>query len=1152
MANQFAIAGASSEPSGFAPLHQNRMATGAWSNRNPLRDAASTRYEEQFYGGRQDALIGGNDVEISSRLTLRRRAGLTVYNTQTFPPIRRFYSFNTFTLTDEAVRVLADTTSVVYDATGPNTRDALFTKSAGAGPTYFLGVGNVLYMTNGVDNKQWDYDNDTIYNWGITAPVNAPTVSQMPRPNNYPAWTPNTAYGINTPALRGMLILDDTNAINTGNYGIIQLPGGGHLAIGCGQNLPSGQSIPLPSGDYSNARMQAWTTPGTGYTNTNIAGVYQSAANGGTVNSTFQNRSGGVAGTASNNWIAVAWDSAGAASVQVTNQGSVTTLIVATASGISVEFIFGSIYSGGTLPVNPGLQVLAIPGMASADPVNHNMQGIFTCNLTGTTVTGQYADQSGNSWHGNVNVFAVAWTAGQLTVEAVSNGSALVIPAGAGNTVSLTFSNALLNGASFGVPNTAIPTFTTAAMTGWTRAGVSNGFGWGVSVANLTVTARYRDTSNNNYEWDGYANAFAVSFNQSASSGSVQYFPGNGTTGPADPAWNSDAGETTQDGSVLWTSLGPCGWQANHYYSVGNVCLGIPVNPAGMPTQIYVCTTPGTSDPNNSPQWAGGPNIQVQDGGVVWTCAGHIMGWNDIGPNTDISSAVTILDSNAYTQGVTREGKSGAVEPTDWATDVGFTTADNTMLWLNTGGFSPAGTAAVQYGYAFMNPATLDESEMSPASIPITVYQGNQVTVQGDGPGDPADSQVVIFRTLQGGSTFGYLDTIPAPPPGQKWTYIDNSSDADVNMEIQAQVNGEGTPLPAGATCLAYHVGRIFAAVGNVVYISAGPDATPNASSGNAGFPITFTVQSKITRLWATSLGVIVFTVRDSYQIQGTGVQGDPALGINADPFTINTWIENLPLLNFDAFSVFLTTPYLLTGNRMVVALDPSAGVFEASFPVADWIAPLDPASSFVSFHSGPTGETALYVSDGATKWYRMAPTSSPESGLNWNPVANITGGCSAVQSIEINPGELALLLGPPAGEGGPILMRDPTVNTDNGTPYSARGRIGSLVVAYPGQLAGLYWITAESEKYGSKPAISVLLNEISGDFEEVPRSRQDPTNLPPSQSLYSDRYSLLQNQKPTWCRHLQFEVEWPPEDAPNELLTYTIFGEIWNEMRAQ
>jgi hypothetical protein len=269
-------------------------------------------------------------------------------------------------------------------------------------------------------------------------------------------------------------------------------------------------------------------------------------------------------------------------------------------------------------------------------------------------------------------------------------------------------------------------------------------------------------------------------------------------------------------------------------------------------------------------------------------------------------------------------------------------------------------------------------------------------------------------------------------------------------------------------------------------------------------------------------------------------------------------YIENLPLLSYDAFTVFLTTPYLFTGKRMVGALDPSAGITETSYPIADVLANTNPAeaifnprSSYLTFHSESSAETALYIADGSTSWYRLAPTSAPESGSNWSPQALLTGGTSCVQSVEVEPGEYKLLIGPPAA-GGPILMRDLTTNTDDGATYPANTRFGSIVVAQPGELAALGWMTLEAQAEGTAPALSVLLSEIEGEFEAVPRSRQDPPNLPPSQSLYSNRHSLMQNQNPTWCRHFQFQIDWPAEDAANELLTFTIFGETWHEMRSQ
>jgi hypothetical protein len=79
-------AGAVSDPSKYAALHTNRFFTGLWTHRNPLRDAAVPFLYEKFYGGtRFDSLIGGVNAEVTSRLTMARRPGQSVYNSQTFP-----------------------------------------------------------------------------------------------------------------------------------------------------------------------------------------------------------------------------------------------------------------------------------------------------------------------------------------------------------------------------------------------------------------------------------------------------------------------------------------------------------------------------------------------------------------------------------------------------------------------------------------------------------------------------------------------------------------------------------------------------------------------------------------------------------------------------------------------------------------------------------------------------------------------------------------------------------------------------------------------------------------------------------------------------------------------------------------------------------
>ena len=182
MASPLSQAGALSDPSSYAPLHTNRIFTGLWTNRSPLRDAATSYLQEKYYSAsRQDSIWRGFNSEITSRLTLRRRPGLSVYNSQTFPPINRFYEFRQFSTQAERINVIVDTAATVYDGTGPNTKTALFTKSAGAGKTSFLSVGNTLYMGNGKD--------------------------QMKVVGSALTWQPNTAYNA------GDFIIDPNNNI---------------------------------------------------------------------------------------------------------------------------------------------------------------------------------------------------------------------------------------------------------------------------------------------------------------------------------------------------------------------------------------------------------------------------------------------------------------------------------------------------------------------------------------------------------------------------------------------------------------------------------------------------------------------------------------------------------------------------------------------------------------------------------------------------------------------------------------------------------------------------------------------------------------------------------------------------------------------------
>ena len=331
-------------------------------------------------------------------------------------------------------------------------------------------------------------------------------------------------------------------------------------------------------------------------------------------------------------------------------------------------------------------------------------------------------------------------------------------------------------------------------------------------------------------------------------------------------------------------------------------------------------------------------------------------------------------------------------------------------------------------------------------------------------------------------------------------------------------------------------------------------------SSGNAGFDTQLVTQSKITRFWACSLGMVVFTVRDAYIILGSAT--------DADPLYMVVFIEDLPLKSYDCFTVNKTTPYLFLGNNQLVALDPSAGIIEAGFPIADrLIDEYDPTTSYLTFHSQSTLDTALYIANGGMapnpadppppvpatgQWYRMAANNAPEQGSAWSTKATLSGfnmGC--VQSVEVTPGTYRLLISGTTA-GCRSFRETASKNTDNGQKYPVQTVLGSIVLAQPGQLAALSFITLESVRLGTRAGLALLLGEISGTLKPLTAPVKTPQISPPAAPFIQTVTTSRRTRNEAWCRHFQMEISWPAEDAANELLTFTIFGQTWQEMRSQ
>lgn len=549
--------------------------------------------------------------------------------------------------------------------------------------------------------------------------------------------------------------------------------------------------------------------------------------------------------------------------------------------------------------------------------------------------------------------------------------------------------------------------------------------------------------------------------------------------------------------------------------------------------------------------------------------------WNNLGPTTDYVWAgsnkfslpdTVIIDPNGNSQAPYRTGYTGTNIPT-FQTGIGQVTSDNgTLVWICEGVASapPPGSQSTLlggwiYGIALVN--TLDDTVSNVGQL--TPATGNHIGFNGvsftPGSGLPPLNQidlqadyVAIFRTTDG-------ETVPfliAGTGNSVYTvslhdyilngYTDTATDEELNNLISAPINGENTPPAAGAVNLTFYLNRIFFSVGNVVYWTSGPD-TPVGNGVNGVAPLNFdTFPSLVKRIVPTAIGALIFTVSDIWLITGNGTANNPIQsGIN--------YAAGVGIGSYNALGINGTLIGFYTTDRQFLVIDPSTGGSYSGFPIGDQMRKDDgglgtswqPANVYVTWHANGEDQ-GWYVSDGALGWYRLMPTPAPETGYTWSPFAQIVGGVKALKSVETSPGVHNLLLGPPST--GPILTRDLDTFTDNGAVYGASAVLGSCVLAQPGQVGVVSFITTDIVNIGTPLSLGVIMDEalpyFHGPFETLKNWDTDPPGLPQSRSLLGQRFYFSElKDEAAVCRHMQVKIEWNDEAVQNELLTFTIFG---------
>lgn len=1211
MANQFQINGGSpAKPTRYTGLWNASWTSGLYTNRSPFREGPVTRQEARYIGARNDCFWDGSNIEISQKLTPIRRPGNSQYNTSTFSSINAFYEFRLFNTNTETIKVMADTAATLYDATGPSSKIAVWSKSAGSGQTYMQYVANNLYFGNGVDLKKWiqnpvgwlasnKYTVDGMETFVIDPSGNLQQLTQCV--------IPVISIQISANILTATFDRTVTNYLTTGlNINFQNLvhatflnnydPKNQLITI---SNVSGNQvTAPFVYNDYANtsdtgtcyvveggtpysgSTQPTWNTVIMGTTTDNVClwtNRGSTIENFGIVGPT-QETLGVKVNTNSQSWADTTYYSSLDAIID--DNGNLQKVTTGGKSGYygsgshpTWATSLGSTTADGTVvwtvtkvglwnPSDPntttwkpntsytnGDLIVATP--TGGVPCVFQLEDFASAQISGTV----YA----YSWHnGNyTGKFNQSYPLDKTTATASATGNSLIFP---------------------GTNSGPIPWSTldsSGTVTGYTTPFPSLRNDEDIVVlANINVPESGDYTISITHKdgmfWGvGNSATFVSGPSDDPNSNTVTAVMGYTVMGGNN---NSLGSSITEDFVVNFPTSGvypiEIDW-AYWYHDSPNLVVKVNgVNP--VPGTISTTRTSGPS----APTWVAFSTAYTPGYALSTETSGQMV-WANIGNISDFSwstktyyitnSSSGIIDSNGYSEIPFESGTTSTIAPTFVKTLNGITSDNPNLIWINKGKTSvtAAGNLSTsaggwQYCIALVNTLTDTVSNAGPVTTSTGSFVGaSGVTLSGGLQATSAiDSQVdyvAIFRTKDGGGTYYLIpstynqNTVYTLPLSEYLAsgYTDTTLDADLNFLISPALSYENTPPgnvgtgSQGMINFTYHLSRLFGSVGNVVYWSSGPDAP--VGNGNEGWPPSnsFTFPSLVKRIVPTSIGALVFTVSDVYLIAGKATSSSPLFPV--------PYVPGVGLLSYNALSTNGTLIYLLTADNQFIELNPHSGVSQLGNPIGDKLQAWDPSTAYVTWHVSGSRDQAVYVSNGSTGWYRLMTTPSPETGQTWSALAAIQGGCKAVQSIEVSPGVTKLLLGPTSS--GPILQRDYSVYTDNGTAYPAYATIGSIVLAHPGQLAELVFVTLDSTAVGSHPTVGVLIEEISGTFETISNFKPDPTQLPASSTIYGDRFYFSETQQPAICRHLQIKFSWPAENYANELLTMTLYGGYAEEL---
>ena len=1174
MQNLFALAGGQPQkPPKWTPLFIEETFTGLVTQRAPIHDP-SDLYTRHFLGGRPDALWDGLNIELTNDNTLARRPGLSEFSSATYPtsPDRAF----DFRLSDGTIQVLIDTESAVYIDNQDGTKTLLFTKSAGAGQTYFQSVADVCYMSDGVDLLKYTPGNANglVWNWGIAAPATPPSVTITEEASASAVWSATTVF-----STMGLTIDPNNN--------VQQL----YSVNASGTNPPpatigeSGAGAP----DFNLNYLETTTDGSVTWTSYGTIGVWAPSTEFASGSAIYDPTTNCIFIVA--NWVTVKSGTSRPAFnsnpfVQYIHDNQIKWICLgvvnATNSAVTLwqtDTAFNQYQSppaansNGPTHVQSAIVYPIIPNQATITAAQNEGTQMY---LLGATTAGTTANTSYTPWTGIPSSGPESQSAGDITIDynlendtgllwlccgpdawnPNSNFSQWTAP---GTAFSCIYDGTNMQVCTTGGLSGTIEPGTTATLTKAEQSTPTSGQTTYLGTfsapysANMTVIVSGFVNAGNNGEFivvSCSGTALVVENSGSTTevhAGSVVWSP-----------WGSTYGATTNDGAVVWTCVGPpVTWAANTnwYLPTGGFSPpqpsqqygGVSVNGSGWVQEVISSGLSGSS----APTWGTSQGAQATDNGVTWVAeapsSANSLSWT-IG-HVYAYSYKSRSTTDYYAAG---QGPSGTTNIPPGLPSPNNPNLNPTFVGQSSGNASWSGTV--------LGAGTGGVSTASPVYTITGGNTGAVVTLSVPGSSDPQCDTVVFWRDADGGGPDEMYELTEVPNvPGGTVTFNDWLPDIasassgvqypGLDEEIPAPIDSVNNPPQAGFLPMANHFQRIWGAIGETAYFSGGPDVlvgNPNECFNPADEEPFL---SGVVNLVHTPSGLITFLTSDIEIIAG---------GPQTESFYSTTLCPGVGCLSYNALDVHGGEIYFFSADGQFLTITPQLQLTRTGFAIGDKLAALDASAVYVAVHESGT-DNCVFVGDGSTGWYRLNPHQFP-GGMNgpepiWSPYASITGGCKMLQSIEVSTGVHKLLVGG-TGTNQNILERNLTVFSDNGTAYPSWFVMGGIVTAHPGELSVYGFIECDFAGRGSQPTVSYMIDEIPGvagsppvSFTEFISQVADPPTLygpnATAATYYPNRYYFAQNTSPpNRGRFIFIKADYGDTDTvENEIWNLTIYG---------